>query len=1027
MKSNETYPTTEEIGNFDKGVEWVPESLQLLLAYLIPQKLKQLSIGQCIVQAAKPRSVLCPVTLSLGVELDKTFGSKWLLDHLARLGFTVSSGEVLRFKQSAIQHAKEHYNEVEQEVTDELFTQWSADNVDHNIVTLTGKGTFHGMGIISMAHSSDEERRQIVIKRLKNRQPTASFVEEYGVPIHNYLGSSKKGHSKLTLKPIIELKSPIVLPNEWGYDFLWHSTRFGKTSTQNPTNWSGFMQEITSASVTNKKSSIKFLPIIDLDPNDENCIYSTLRFIADEAKRMNIPVPCVTFDQPLWLKAVGIIAESGLKIVARLGGFHTVMSFLGSIGKMMKGSGLEELFSEVYAENSVEHMISGKAVSRSLRAHFLVESALKGLLFDLAIDDFEVDYQPLKLLVEQMEHMEEDKKLDAVHEFLESKTMFDINSAFEDISTRLAAQSRTSKLWLLYLHYISVLKKFIFAERTSNWHLHLESTVDMLNLFAATGHIKYAISARFYVQQMKSLQQDHPWLCQQFTSGEHSVKRSTHSWAGLWSDLVIEQTLMRSVKSRGGLTRGRGMTESVRHTWTLSLNYSASIHDAMTTLTNMKMKTSEQHVDLSSSRRKRDKEDGLKFTTWLEESNPFTYEDKHLHSLSTGIVSIEGKDNVNCERAEGLGLIIQKELDNTSLSSASIKRKHQIKPLDTLLNTVKVNEVKVYLNATTLFTRLAAIAKREDDEERYFSHELTTEPMALFKNGLMRKPDKAALRKVLLNDEDAIGYDHMNDDCIYVVDGGALLHRVCWRKGMLFPEIGQLYVEYVKKHYGEATVVFDGYEEVSTKSSEHVQRTENGPRCPDVKISETNKVLFTQERFLSNEYNKIQLIDLVSAYLKNNSQTVINCAGDADTKIVSTALSLSHGERQVVVVADDTDIAVMMLYHWSEEMSNLVFFQAKMNRGWNIRLASPGLHALRDHLLFAHAMSGCDTTSAPYGKGKSSILNLLKKSDKLKEISDTMSDVWADKEEIGLASIATFMMLYGGKQNETLEKMRYVI
>ena len=65
---------------------------------------------------------------------------------------------------------------------------------------------------------------------------------------------------------------------------------------------------------------------------------------ADEAKRMNIPVPCVTFDQPLWLKAVGIIAESELKIVARLSGFHTVMSFLGSIGKMMKGSGLEKLF-----------------------------------------------------------------------------------------------------------------------------------------------------------------------------------------------------------------------------------------------------------------------------------------------------------------------------------------------------------------------------------------------------------------------------------------------------------------------------------------------------------------------------------------------------------------------------------------------------------------------------------------------------------------------------------------------------------
>ena len=32
----------------------------------------------------------------------------------------------------------------------EHFTQSVGDNVDHNIRTLTGKGTLHGMGIISM-------------------------------------------------------------------------------------------------------------------------------------------------------------------------------------------------------------------------------------------------------------------------------------------------------------------------------------------------------------------------------------------------------------------------------------------------------------------------------------------------------------------------------------------------------------------------------------------------------------------------------------------------------------------------------------------------------------------------------------------------------------------------------------------------------------------------------------------------------------------------------------------------------------
>ena len=44
------------------------------------------------------------------------------------------------------------------------------------------------------------------------------------------------------------------------------------------------------------------------------------------------------------------------------------------------------------------------------------------------------------------------------------------------------------------------------------------------------------------------------------TQGYHVVLRSDAFWAGLSTDLVIEQELMRSVKSVGGLTRGRGMT-----------------------------------------------------------------------------------------------------------------------------------------------------------------------------------------------------------------------------------------------------------------------------------------------------------------------------------------------------------------------------------------------------------------------------------------------------------------------------------
>ena len=42
------------------------------------------------------------------------------------------------------------------------------------------------------------------------------------------------------------------------------------------------------------------------------------------------------------------------------------------------------------------------------------------------------------------------------------------------------------------------------------------------------------------------------------------VRRSDRYWSGLSFDLVIEQVLMRSIKSVGGLTREIGMSESQR-------------------------------------------------------------------------------------------------------------------------------------------------------------------------------------------------------------------------------------------------------------------------------------------------------------------------------------------------------------------------------------------------------------------------------------------------------------------------------
>ena len=64
--------------------------------------------------------------------------------------------------------------------------------------------------------------------------------------------------------------------------------------------------------------------------------------------------PVITFDQPLYLKAMMVKKKHSLSITILLGNFHTQMSYLGSIGYAMKNSGILDLLSTVYGENSVK-------------------------------------------------------------------------------------------------------------------------------------------------------------------------------------------------------------------------------------------------------------------------------------------------------------------------------------------------------------------------------------------------------------------------------------------------------------------------------------------------------------------------------------------------------------------------------------------------------------------------------------------------------------------------------------------------
>ncbi|KAG5868451.1 hypothetical protein JTB14_037840 [Gonioctena quinquepunctata] len=133
--------------------------------------------------------------------------------------------------------------------------------------------------------------------------------------------------------------------------------------------WNGFLYALTSE----KKyaiSQIIPMPFFNASPTDYNTIYTTLLRAVDKCMKVKQKTCVVTFDQPHYQKARDFISSTSdprlQSVVIRLGGFHMLMSFLGSIGYVMSESGLEESLSTIYAPLSVGKMMSGHAYSRAI-------------------------------------------------------------------------------------------------------------------------------------------------------------------------------------------------------------------------------------------------------------------------------------------------------------------------------------------------------------------------------------------------------------------------------------------------------------------------------------------------------------------------------------------------------------------------------------------------------------------------------------------------------------------------------------
>ncbi|XP_071165969.1 uncharacterized protein [Mytilus edulis] len=870
------YPTPANIASVDNNLSYLPESLLLFLSNIfseIDPSVKIASIGQAVMQASRPRALITPLQLGLGVQVHHNFASRFLVSTLNSLGFCSSYYEVQKFESSA---AAVQGVDLPGDISSS-FVQFVADNVDHNTRTIDGLNTFHGMGIIAgitpgtkrtqpiprIAFSTDEIKALAKIE-IKYYKPQSDRMAELSYAELKNLNTLDKTFRLDLLSVIIwPLKYPIPM-------------------------WSGFMQMVQTGDYPGK-SSVSFLPMIDLNASDMTCIYSTLNFVANQAKRYDITA-ILTFDQPLYWKALSIVENenpgSTLKsMVLRLGPFHTEMSFLGSIGNLMSNTGLKEMLELIYAPNAVTHILSGKAVARAFRGHMLVDTALYCLLI---ADIFNIDVS--KLLEEPNSTFEttDMKEIDELYSQLSSGELSASEAGESDVLKNLEAtvhrkqeilkQSRTAKLWLQYSEMVQVLRQFIKAERTGNWPLHLQSIQEMLPFLAASGHNLYTKTAYVYLMTMQSLDEDHPDVYASFINGNHVIRRSNRYWAGISSDLFIEQVLMRSVKTAGGLTRGRGMTESQRSLWLMSMPACAEINQAMQDLSGVGYFSSEQHKDETHARQKKDTNDIQTLLTFLKSRNPFidSEVDRSLRNIETGVVADK---TVNVDDAKKVGTSILQELVGKNIADHTFRRKKQAITLGNKVQ-AKLDGEPLRIDSQLLFQRCTTAAHGIfEDISEIFQFELCGVPSSIFETtGLPREPQKSTLAEYMWN---LIGLKpKAPTETHFVLDGGSLIHRLPWAKGATVDTICMTYFNYVNNHYTDATVVFDGYPSVpTTKDVTHFRRTK-GIISPKVNFNNATPIKTKKDEFLSNSENKQHFINTLGEKLKDGHVQVIHAEDD---------------------------------------------------------------------------------------------------------------------------------------------------
>ena len=494
-----TWPPTAE--SLKEVEENSPSSLNDFLTHLskskdhkCSDKVKRLvsSYGYDLIHGVTRGKVVTLKHFLLGVGLHNMTGLKLPVKVLSHLGHSIDYDLVCEIETAEAEVAQMLYeggtgNPAEESTSDSpILTFWWADNFNQTLESTTGHGVINSTHLIQFSEPKDSAMAAshftLCIPRSKRRSLGSS---DWSLPS---IIIDKKKEPKVTSVPVPDdtaLQIQEVVDSFHTFQFVWMLSRRLSSCDQivpAMSGWSVKIQEIFGD--TFQKTVLTYLPPIDAPITEFSTMAKVFDIIQEQARKKSMPYANITLDVGAAMNAYKVLwnhPERFKNVVIHLGDFHFMKEVFGVLGKVISGSGFEDVIfqSGLCSSGSLKGVVSGSHYNRCWTVHSHLGEVLERLLFEkflTTINEIPKVFEERPRCRDVKEYFEALVEDEGVHELLDQYMKFE-----EDV--RSGIHGKTSQFWLLY--YLDIMRNqhlIHFAVQTNNFLLRLHGLKRVLPL-----------------------------------------------------------------------------------------------------------------------------------------------------------------------------------------------------------------------------------------------------------------------------------------------------------------------------------------------------------------------------------------------------------------------------------------------------------------------------------------------------------------------------------------------------------------